>query len=59
MPKYIKCIGKTVIQRKIDRKETVKGTIRNCIKSTKLFRDMADLQIPWAKIAGVKSINHV
>jgi hypothetical protein len=33
------------------------GTVRNCIKSTKLFRDMADLQILWAKIAGVKSIN--
>jgi hypothetical protein len=41
----------------IDRKEMAIGTVRNYLKSTKLFCDMADLQIPWAKIAGVKSIN--
>jgi hypothetical protein len=41
----------------IDRKEMAIGTVRNYVKSTKLFCDMADLQIPWAKIAGVKSIN--
>ena len=27
------------------------GTVRNYVKSIKLFCDMADLQIPWAKIA--------
>jgi hypothetical protein len=41
----------------IDRKEMAIGTVRNYLKSTKLFCDMADLQIPWAKIAGVKSFN--
>jgi hypothetical protein len=41
----------------IDRKEMAIGTVRNYLKSTKLFCDMADLQIPWAKIAVVKSIN--
>ena len=35
----------------IDRKETAIGTVRNYVKSIKLFCDMADLQIPWAKIA--------
>jgi hypothetical protein len=42
----------------IDRKEMAIGTVRNYLKSIKLFCDMADLQIPWAKIASVKSINH-
>ncbi|MDQ3852454.1 MAG: hypothetical protein M3299_06440 [Thermoproteota archaeon] len=42
----------------IDRKEMAIGTVRNYVKSVKLFCDMADLQIPWVKIAGVKSINH-
>jgi hypothetical protein len=42
----------------IDRKEMAIGTVRNYLKSIKLFCDMADLQIPWAKIAGVKSLNH-
>jgi hypothetical protein len=35
----------------IDRKEMAIGTLRNYVKSIKLFCDMADLQIPWAKIA--------
>ena len=35
----------------IDRKEIAIGTVRNYVKSIKLFCDMADLQIPWAKIA--------
>jgi integrase len=35
----------------IDRKEMATGTVRNYLKSLKLFCDMADLQIPWAKIA--------
>src|SRR5919107_2082522 len=35
----------------IDRKETAIGTVRNYVKSIKLFCDMADLQIPWARIA--------
>jgi hypothetical protein len=42
----------------IDRKEMAIGTVRNYVKSIKLFCDIADLQIPWTKIAGVKSINH-
>jgi integrase len=35
----------------IDRKEMAIGTVRNYVKSIKLFCDMADLQIPWTKIA--------
>ena len=35
----------------IDRKEIAVGTVRNYVKSIKLFCDMADLQVPWAKIA--------
>jgi len=35
----------------IDRKEIAIGTVRNYLKSIKLFCDMADLQIPWPKIA--------
>ena len=35
----------------IDRKEMAIGTVRNYLKSIKLFCDMADLQTPWAKIA--------
>jgi hypothetical protein len=34
----------------IDRKEMATGTVTNYIKIIKLFCDMADLQIPWAKI---------
>jgi hypothetical protein len=34
----------------IDRKEMAIGTVRNDVKSIKLFCDMADLLIPWAKI---------
>ena len=34
----------------IDRKEMAIGTVRNYVKSIKLFCDMADLQIPWSKI---------
>jgi hypothetical protein len=37
----------------IDRKEMAIGTVRNYLKSIKLFCDMPDLQIPWAKIAEV------
>jgi hypothetical protein len=37
----------------IDRKEMAIGTVRNYLKSIKLFCDMADLQIAWAKIAEV------
>ncbi len=46
------------IREQIDLKEMAIGTVRNYIKSIKLFCDMADLPIPWAKIAGLKSINH-
>jgi integrase len=35
----------------IDRKEMAIGTVRNYLKSIKLFCDMADVHIPWAKIA--------
>ncbi len=35
----------------INRKETAIDTVRNYVKSIKLFCDMADLQMPWAKIA--------
>ncbi len=41
-----------------DRKQIAIGTVRNYVKSIKLFCDMADLQIPWAKIAGIKYIDH-
>jgi hypothetical protein len=34
----------------IDRREKAIGTVRNYVKSIKLFCDMTDLQIPWAKI---------
>jgi hypothetical protein len=34
----------------IDRKEMAIGTVRNYVKRIELFCDMADLQIPWAKI---------
>jgi hypothetical protein len=34
----------------IDRKEMAIGTVTNYVKSVKLFCDMADVQIPWAKI---------
>jgi integrase len=35
----------------IDRKEIAIGTVRNYVKSIKLFCDMADVHVPWAKIA--------
>lgn len=35
----------------IDRKEIAIGTVRNYVKSIKLFCDMADVQVPWAKIS--------
>jgi hypothetical protein len=34
----------------IDRKEIAIGTARNYVKSIKLFCDMADVHVPWAKI---------
>jgi hypothetical protein len=34
----------------IDRKEMAIGTVRNYVKSIKLFCDMADVHVPWAKI---------
>jgi hypothetical protein len=34
----------------IDRKEMAIGTVRNYVKSIKLLCDMADVQVPWAKI---------
>ncbi len=34
----------------IDRKETAIGTVRNYVKSIKLFIDMSDVHVPWAKI---------
>jgi hypothetical protein len=33
-------------------------TVRSYGKNIKLFCDMADRRILWAKIAGVKFINH-
>lgn len=35
----------------IDRKDIAIGTVRNYVKSIKLFCDMADVHVPWAKIA--------
>ncbi len=35
----------------IDRKEIAIGTVRNYVKSIKLFCDMADVHVPWGKIA--------
>jgi integrase len=35
----------------IDRKDMAIGTVRNYVKSIKLFCDMADLPIAWAEIA--------
>jgi len=34
----------------IDRKETAIGTVRNYVKSIKLFIDMSDVHVRWAKI---------
>jgi integrase len=34
----------------VDRKEITSGTIRNYVKSIKLFCQMADISIPWEKI---------
>jgi hypothetical protein len=35
---------------RVNRKEIRPGTLRNYVKSIKLFSEMADLQIPWKKI---------
>jgi hypothetical protein len=35
---------------RVNRKEITAATLRNYVKSIKLFCDMADLQIPWKKI---------
>ena len=35
---------------RVDRKEITGGTIRNYVKSIKLFCQMADIPIPWDKI---------
>jgi len=35
---------------RVNRKEIRPGTLRNYVKSIKLFSDMADLQISWKKI---------
>jgi hypothetical protein len=47
------CVVKFIQSKReqIDGKEMAIGTVRNYVKSIKLFCDMADLQIPWAKIA--------
>jgi hypothetical protein len=36
---------------RVDRKEISGATVRNYAKSIKLFCDMADIPIPWKKIA--------
>jgi hypothetical protein len=43
---------------RIDRKQIERGAVRIYVKSIKLFCDMADLQVAWAKIAGVTFTNH-
>ena len=48
---FLRGLEERRILEQIDRKEMAIGTIRNYLKSIKLFCDMADLQIPWAKIA--------
>src|SRR5919197_670321 len=35
---------------RVNRKEIAAATLRNYVKSIKLFCDMADLEIPWKKI---------
>jgi integrase len=38
------------LKERVDRKEITAGTIRNYVKSIKLFCQMADISIPWEKI---------
>jgi hypothetical protein len=35
---------------RVDKKEITGATVRNYVKSTKLFCEMADIPIPWKKI---------
>jgi hypothetical protein len=35
---------------RVDRKEITAATIRNYVKSIKLFCEMADISVPWKKI---------
>jgi integrase len=39
-----------LLKERVDRKEITAGTIRNYVKSIKLFCQMADILIPWDKI---------
>ncbi len=39
-----------LLKERVDRKEITAGTIRNYVKSIKLFSQMADISIPWDKI---------
>ena len=39
-----------LLKERVDRKEITAGTIRNYVKSIKLFCQMADIAIPWKKI---------
>jgi integrase len=39
-----------LLKERVDRKEITAGTIRNYVKSIKLFCQMADISIPWEKI---------
>ncbi len=39
-----------LLKERVDRKEITAGTIRNYVKSIKLFCQMADISIPWDKI---------
>jgi hypothetical protein len=39
-----------LLKERVDRKEITAGTIRNYVKSIKLFCQMTDIPIPWDKI---------
>jgi hypothetical protein len=39
-----------LLKERVDSKEITAGTIRNYVKSIKLFCQMADISIPWEKI---------
>jgi len=39
-----------LLKERVNRKEITAGTIRNYVKSIKLFCQMADISIPWEKI---------
>jgi integrase len=39
-----------LLKERVDRKEITAGTIRNYVKSIRLFCQMADISIPWDKI---------